>query len=102
MSVAKEVQAVLDLGILDEEQTKVLYHEILKNFGTSPDASKTQKRIYDMRKNNRTYYHALIDDVCKRYDPSLSWRTVKFEPSRTKRCIICQRIITILVETENG
>ena len=29
--------------------------------------------------------------MCEQYDERLSWRNVKFVPSRVKRCITCQR-----------
>lgn len=90
ISYVKEVQDVIDLGIINAEQTMIIYNELIRKFDTSPDASQTQASIYKLRKNERNYYHELIDEVCKRYDERLSWRQVKFEPSRVKRCVICQ------------
>src|SRR4051794_28480764 len=85
-----EVQNVIDLDIIHADQTKALYNDILQNFITGVNAKETREHIRELRKHNRNYYHEIIDDVCKRYDERLSWRTVKLEPTRAKRCIICQ------------
>src|SRR5690606_357961 len=43
------------------------------------------------RKDDRSYYHSIIDGGCVwvPYPIEMTWRNVKFEPKRVKRCAVC-------------
>jgi hypothetical protein len=93
MALIKEVQAVIDLGYSEEVAT-LIYEVLTNNFEFvcgRPDTEEFQNNLLDMRKNDRSYFRYLIDSVCSRYlvTNKLSWREVKYEPTRIERCEVC-------------
>lgn len=92
-SYIKEVQSLIDEG-LNEEITLALYkcmtdelHMVCGGAGKE----EFRARVAELRKNERQYYHEVIDSVCNRYPfpIELSWRNFKYEPSRVGWCDIC-------------
>lgn len=88
---ASEIEETIKLGIIDEPTVLEMYEDLVGSFSfMTAHPHEAQARALELRKFNRTKYHAMIDEVVKEYNERLSWHNVKFNPRRIKRCIICQ------------
>jgi hypothetical protein len=92
-SYVKEVQAVIDLGYSERDAVKI-FDAVVDHFtgyviGTV-EVDEFREKALAMRKNERAFYREMINDALAwaRFD-ELTWREVKFEPTRVKRCAHC-------------
>jgi hypothetical protein len=91
-SYVKEVQAVLDLGYTEADAVKI-FEVVVDRFeravgGLEPE--EFHDRVLDLRKNERAFYREMIDHALSYTDyDELTWREVRFEPTRVKRCAQC-------------
>jgi hypothetical protein len=82
-----EVQDVIELGYIDEETAVEMYQGLAQEFaGRAIEIEEIREELYNRRKDNLADWHAHIDLIVKDYDERLSWRNVKVEPSRFKKC----------------
>jgi hypothetical protein len=92
-SYVKEVNSLISEGLT--EQAAVQTFQVLVNrFGDemhNPELEDFKEEVARARKEQRAYYRSIIDESCSRYPfpIEMSWRNVKFEPKRIKRCEVC-------------
>src|SRR5699024_4457505 len=85
----KEVQRLIYEGIQATEATE-LYQRLTDRFediSGHPETDQFQQHLLSLRKYDRPYYRQVIDDVCEPIN--MNWRTVKYDPTRIKRCETC-------------
>jgi len=85
----KEVQRLIDAGIQATEAAE-LYQALtirFENIHGHPETEQFQQHLLSLRKYDLSYFREVIDDACK--PVNLNWRSVKFEPTRIKRCETC-------------
>ncbi|WP_182200405.1 CGNR zinc finger domain-containing protein [Paraliobacillus salinarum] len=93
MNYNKEASLLYEKGLTKFQITN-LYQEILEEFYKACGHVETDvfiQKVKDVKRYERSYLHQIIDESCKRYlySTDLTWREVKFEPKRIKRCKNC-------------
>ncbi|WP_409251792.1 hypothetical protein V1502_17020 [Bacillus sp. SCS-153A] len=86
----KEVQTIIDVGMNPEDATK-LYDQITDKFTeyfSVIEVEEFHHKIGHLRVNDKRYFRQIIDEVAREY--GLSWREVKYNEQRVKRCETCQ------------
>jgi hypothetical protein len=89
----KEVQALIDLGYSERDAVKI-FEAIVDHFERhvlqTVEVEDFQEKALELRKSQRAYYRDMINEALAwaQYD-ELTWREVKFEPKRVKRCAQC-------------
>lgn len=91
-SYVKEVQVVIDLGYSERDVVKI-FEGVVDHFvsivgGVEPE--HYHERVLNLRKEERAFYREQLEQgiAWAGYD-GLTWRDVKFEPTRVKRCEQC-------------
>ncbi|MCM3572523.1 hypothetical protein M3172_04930 [Mesobacillus subterraneus] len=92
-SYVKEVQAVIDLGYMERDALKI-FEAITDHFADyiigTVEVEEFHERALALRKNERAFYREMIDQALAYAGYSeLSWREVKYDPSRVGRCAEC-------------
>lgn len=93
-SYNKEVTAVIAAGV-PAEDVILLYQELTERFervAGRPELTDFRRNLLDQRKHHRGLFHYEIDDVCRSLPwlpVRLTWREVKYEPLRIRRCAVC-------------
>jgi hypothetical protein len=85
----KEVQSIVDLGVPAEDVIK-MFDAITDNFTeyySVVDSDQFHEVIGDLRRTDKRWFRQIIDEVASEY--GLSWREVKYEETRVKRCETC-------------
>ncbi|WP_042224135.1 hypothetical protein [Oceanobacillus manasiensis] len=92
-SYNKEVTAVIDAG-LPADATVQLFQVLTNHFAETdhcPEVYEFRDVLLAKRKYSRRKFHRSIDEVCAHYPlpVKLTWRQVKYEPKRIRRCAVC-------------
>jgi hypothetical protein len=89
----KEVEGLVNEG-LTEEMAVQTFQMLVNRFGDAmhkPELEDFRAAIAETRKSERWYFRQVIDEGCAMFPfpMEMSWRNVKFEPKRVKRCEVC-------------
>ncbi|MBU8730454.1 hypothetical protein KM915_10350 [Cytobacillus oceanisediminis] len=92
-SYVKEVERLIEEG-LNEQVAVQTFQMLVNRFADDmhrPELEDFKLEIAKARKDDRAFYRSIIDEGCGAFPfpIEMSWRNVKFEPKRVKRCAIC-------------
>jgi hypothetical protein len=92
-SYVKEVNTLISEG-LTEKMAEQTFQMLVNRFGDEmhkPELEDFRAEVLKARKEQRAYYRSIIDRGCGAYPfpIEMTWRNVKFEPKRIKRCEVC-------------
>jgi len=92
-SYVKEVERLIEEG-LNEQVAVQTFQMLVNRFADDmhrPELEDFREAIASTRKEQRAYYRSIIGEGCGAFPfpIEMSWRNVKFEPKRIKRCSIC-------------
>jgi hypothetical protein len=93
LTYVKEVEQLIGEG-LNEQAAVQTFQMLVNRFADEmhqPEVEDFREAIASTRKAQRAYYRSIIDEGCGAFPfpIEMSWRNVKFEPKRIKRCAIC-------------
>lgn len=93
MSYVKEVRELIDDGLNEEaavQAFQVLTLKFDEDFSI-PQTEEFREELRKCKKHRRRQFRDVIDKFGEKYpfQMEITWRNVKFEPKRVKRCAIC-------------